>query len=95
MMHVEMLILVKLRPEAIKRYLGVHRIMESSGFLMVFRQLSQHFKRSLDCIVLAEIDVSLRALVCAELGYRPDQTWGRIKHGSASLCQRRQHPIEG
>ena len=25
-------------------------------------------------IVLAEIDVSLRALVCAEFGYRPDQT---------------------
>ena len=36
-------------------------------------------------IVLAEIDVSLRALVCAEFGYRPDQTWGRTKHGSASL----------
>ncbi len=36
-------------------------------------------------IVLAEIDVSLRALVCAEFGYRPDQTWGRTKHGSVSL----------
>ena len=36
-------------------------------------------------ILLAEIDVSLRALVCAEFGYRPDQTWGRTKHGSACL----------
>ena len=25
-------------------------------------------------IVLAEIDTSLRALVCSEFGYRPDQT---------------------
>ena len=36
-------------------------------------------------ILLAEIDISLRALVCAEFGYRPDQTWGRTKHGSACL----------
>ena len=36
-------------------------------------------------ILLAEIDITLRALVCAECGYRPDQTWGRTKHGSACL----------
>ena len=36
-------------------------------------------------IVLAEIDISLRAVVCAEFGYRPDQTWGRTKNGSACL----------
>ncbi len=36
-------------------------------------------------IVLAEIDTTLRALVCAEFGYRPDQQWGRTKNGSACL----------
>ena len=35
--------------------------------------------------ILAEIDGSLRALVCAEFGYRPDQSWGRSKSGSACL----------
>ena len=34
--------------------------------------------------ILAEIDGSLRALVCA-IGYRPDQSWGRSKSGSACL----------
>ena len=36
-------------------------------------------------VVLAEMDMTLRALVCAEYGYRTDQTWGRTKHGSACV----------
>ena len=36
-------------------------------------------------ILLAEIDITFPALVCAEFGYRPDQNWGRTKHGSACL----------
>ena len=35
--------------------------------------------------VLAEMDVSLRALVCAEFGYRTDQAWGRAKNGSVGI----------
>ena len=34
---------------------------------------------------LGNQDMSLRALVCAEFGYRPDQTWGRTKNGRACL----------
>ena len=36
-------------------------------------------------MVLAEIDTSLRALVCSEFGYRTDQTWARTKKGSVCL----------
>ena len=55
------------------------------GVSTVVPTLQKKLGQSPTVIVLAEIDVSLRALVCAEFGYRPDQTWGRTKHGSASL----------
>ena len=38
-----------------------------------------------EVVVLAENDTSLRALVCAEFGYRTDQKWGYTINGSASI----------
>ena len=36
-------------------------------------------------VVLAEIDTSLRSLVCSEFGYRTAQTWGRTKNESVCI----------
>ena len=36
-------------------------------------------------IILAEMDTTLRALVCAEHGYRTDQKWGYASYGSAGM----------
>ena len=55
------------------------------GVSTVVPTLQKKFGYPPTVIILAEIDTSLRALVCAEFGYRPDQTWGRTKHGSACL----------
>ncbi len=55
------------------------------GVSTVVPTLRKKFGYPPTVVVLAEIDVSLRALVCAEFGYRPDQAWGRTRHGSACL----------
>ena len=69
--------------EAIKADYGVISLFD--GVSTVVPALQKKLGYPPVVAILAEIDGSLRALVCAEFGYRPDQSWGRSKSGSACL----------
>ena len=69
--------------EAIKADYGVISLFD--GVSTVVPALQKKFGYPPTVVLLAEIDGSLRALVCAEFGYRPDQACGRSKSGSACL----------
>ena len=57
----------------------------STGSLLSYPEFRKKLGYAPVVTVVAEIDVTLRALVCAEFGYRTDQTWGRAKNGSICI----------
>ena len=77
--------------EAIKADYGVISLFD--GVSTVVPALQKKFGYPPAVAILAEIDGSLRALVCAEFGYRPDQSWGRSKSGSACLYVKDVHSL--
>ena len=68
---------------AIKEEYGVISLFDGVSIVVPTLQKKLGYRPAV--AILAEIDGSLRALVCAEFGYRPDQSWGRSKSGSACL----------
>ena len=55
------------------------------GVSSVVHTLKQKLNRSPTVVVLAENDEKLRALVCAEYGYRADQGWCYTSDGAAAI----------